>query len=141
MESKFNIQAKITKLNQAKIDLPKLIGNIGQTFFQLNFDKQQWGGVAWLPRKDGTRYAKKMYGHAILVGGTGDLRRAMQNTIKSTDWRKIVWAVKGVPYAEFIQEGTNTMPKRQIIGYNEDMMKMVTRKIESEFNKIMQHEK
>lgn len=141
MESKFNIQAKITKLNQAKIDLPKLIGNIGQAFFQLNFDKQQWNGVAWLPRKDGTWYAKEMYGHAILVGRSGDLRRAMQNTIKSTDWRKIVWAVKDVAYAGFINEGTDDMPKRQFIGYNDEMMKLVTRKIDSEFKKIMQHEK
>lgn len=141
MESKFNITAKINKLNQAKVDLPKLIANIGQTFFQLNFDKQQWNGVAWAQRKAGNWYTNKMVGHALLVGRTGDLRRAMQNTIKSFNWSKIVWAVKDVSYAQYINEGTPNMPARKIMGYNDEMMKLVTRKIESEFKKIMQHEK
>lgn len=139
-ESKFNIQGKIDKLNAAKVELPRLLANTGQTFFQLNFDKQQWDGRHWAPRKEGTWYARKMAGHAILVGRSGDLRRAMQDTIKSADWDKIVWAVKDVPYAKYVNEGTDKMPKREFMGFNEDLLKKVKQKITNEFDKIMKHE-
>lgn len=138
MERKFNIHAKIDKLNAAKTDLPNQLANIGQTFFQLNFDKQGWNGTPWAPRKEGTWYTKKMYGHAILVGQSGDLRRAMQNTIISADWSKVVWGVKDVVYAEFIHYGTDDMPARPIMGISDELMRAVTKKVESEFDKIMQ---
>jgi len=137
MESKFNIQGKIAKLNAAKIELPKLLAQTGQTYFQLNFNKQQWDGQAWAPRKD-NYYGRMMAGKAILLGKTGDLKRAMQDTIVSFDGSKIVWGVKDVAYAGFINEGTDNMPKRQIMGLDEGLMKKVREKIESEFKKVME---
>lgn len=138
MESKFNIQAKIAKLNAAKTELPRLLANVGQTYFQLNFNKQQWDGESWAQRKEGTWYANRMSGKAILVGRTGDLKRAMQNTIISFDWSKITWGVKDVSYAGYINEGTDNMPKRQFMGLDEGLMKKVKEKIDSEFKKIME---
>lgn len=144
-ESKFNIQAKIAKLNTAKVELPKLLANVGQTYFSRNYQKQQWDGKAWDVRKEGTWYAKKMAGKAILTGSTGDLKRAVQNSIISFDWNKIVWGVKdvqsptGFNYAEAINFGTPNMVKRQFMGIDEGLMKAVKKKIESEFEKVMKH--
>lgn len=137
MESKFNIEAKIKKLNQLKKDLPKQLANVGQTYWQLNFDKEQWNGNKWQPRKESTWYANRMAGHHILVGRTGDLRRAMQNTIISFNWDRIVWGVKGVDYAGYINNGTSRMPKRQFIGLNEEVLGKLKATFEAEIDKVM----
>lgn len=140
-ESKFNIQAKIKKLEAAKVELPRLLANVGQTYFQESFRKQEYDGKKWDPRKEGTYYAKKMAGKAILVGKTGDLLRAMGNTIASFDWSKIVWAVKDVSYASYVHYGTDNMPARPIMGITTGLLEKVTKKIVSEFDKVMSHEK
>lgn len=136
MESKFNIAGKIAKLEAAKVELPRLIAEAGQAYFQLNFRKQQWDGTPWEPRADNA-YGRKMAGHLLLVGKSGDLRRAMQNTILNFNWDKIIWAVKDVSYAKYINQGTENMPARQIIGIDEGLLRVVDKKVSSEFNKIM----
>jgi phage gpG-like protein len=135
MQNPFNIQAKIVKLNAAKIELPKSLAEVGQTYFQQNFQKSQWNGNAWAQRKAGY-YANKMRGKHLLVK-TGNLRRALQNTIISYDWKKITWGIKGVDYAKYLNNGTSFMPQRQFIGINEELKAKIKKKIESEFNKIM----
>jgi phage gpG-like protein len=131
---KFNFADKIRKLEEAKTEVPRLLAQIGQSYFQLNFQKAQWDGENWQSRKKETRLSQ---GKAILVS-SGRLHSAMQNTIKSFDFNTIIWAIKDVPYAKYLNEGTEYMPARKMMGNNKELHEKLRRKIESEFKKVLE---
>jgi len=134
MQDKFNFGEKLRRLEEAKVDLPNKLAQIGQTYFQLNFDKAQWNGQSWDKR---VRENKRSDGKALLVS-TGRLRQAMQNTVKSADWNSITWSVKDVPYAQYLNDGTDKMTARKFMGGSPELHEKLRRKIESEFKKILE---
>ena len=99
---KFGFGAMIRKLQAAKAQVPKQLAYAGQLYFQQNFDRQQWDGAPWEKRKTET---KRSEGKALLVS-TGKLRGAMSHTIRSYDWKKIVWGVD-IVYAKYLNFGVH----------------------------------
>lgn len=128
---KFNFHKKIEALQKAKHHLPNDLAQAGQLYFQQNFNKQQWDGVAWKPRKD-NKSPKP------LLVKTGILKQAMQRTIVSKDYKKIVWGVdKNVDYAKYLNFGTPKMVARQFMGIDKKFISLMKRKINLAFNKVM----
>jgi len=138
MAEGFTIQQKIAALQRLKVDLPKAIAESGQLYFQKNFDKQQWDGKPWAPRKKET---KKTIGKHILVG-TGALRQSLQNSIIRYDWKSVEWGVNplskkdGRIYAGYLNYGTDKMPAREFIGGSKELNKRIISLIKREFNKV-----
>ncbi len=130
MNEGFNFKEKIDALERAKVELPRVLANSGQLFFQRNFDRAQWDGVEWEKRKDPTNT------HALLVA-SGRLRQAMQKTIKSFDWNSIKWSVNDVPYAKYLNGGTDNMPAREFIGGGRELDEIVMKKIDDQARKIL----
>ena len=133
MADQWGFDKKIFALQSLKYDLPKDLAKSGENYFAKNFDKQQWNGVAWKPRLKET---KQTEGKPILVR-TGRLREAMQHTIESADYKEIVWKVNGVPYAEYLNDGTNKMVQRKFMGGDKEFLHKMKARITFAFNKVM----
>ncbi len=131
MEDKFRFDKMISKLHEAKANLPRVLAESGQNYFAKNFDKQQWNGTAWEPRM---RETKRSAGKAILVN-TGFLRSRMQDTIWSYDYHEIVWQT-GVPYAKYLNYGTDKMVARKFMGGDKEFLHLMKARIVFEFNKV-----
>ena len=133
MSNQWGFDKKIAELQAMKYDLPKYLSDEGEKYFAKNFDKQQWNGSAWRPRLKETKQTK---GKPILVR-TGRLREAIQHTKDSADYKKIVWTVRNVPYAGFLNDGTSKMVKRQFIGGDKEFLHKMKARITFAYNKVM----
>lgn len=115
MADKFSFDKMLSKLREAKVDMPKEIAEVGEKYFAGNFRKQQSpDGVKWAPRKVKNNQSKytsngneRKRFNPILVK-TGNLRDQMDHTIYKVDWKKIIWRVdpSKVPYAKYLNYGT-----------------------------------
>lgn len=132
MEDKWGFGKMLSRLRDAKVNMPKQLAAAGQLYFQRNFDKAQWGGVPWEPRK---RDSKKTEGKALLVR-TGRLRQSLQKTVREFSWKQIVWGVD-VPYAKYLNFGTDTMPAREFMGFDEELRKEIHDKLKKTFDKVI----
>lgn len=130
MPDQFKFAEKVRILEDAKVQLPRVLANTGQRYFQQNFDKAQWDGMEWGPRKDAYN------DHALLVA-SGRLRQAMQNTIKTVSWSEIKWSVNDVPYAKYQNFGTDTIPAREFIGDAKELDELFMKKIDQQCRKIL----
>lgn len=130
MPDQFKFAEKVRLLEAAKVQLPRVLANTGQRFFQQNFDKAQWDGTPWEGRKDETN------DKALLVA-SGRLRQAMQNTIKNANWSEIKWSVNDVSYAKYQHFGTDTIPARPFIGESKELMLQFEKKIDQQMKKIL----
>ena len=131
-DDKFGFGKMLTRLREAKTNMPKKLAASGQLYFQQNFDKAQWEGKSWQKRKKET---KRSEGKALLVN-TGKLRQAMQKTIREFNWNKIVWGVD-VPYAKYLNFGTDDMPAREFMGFSPELKGILHDKIKQSFDKVI----
>lgn len=135
--SKFGFDKVIAKLQQEKIDLPRILAIATQKFFTDSWSKQGWddGGVkSWKPRAKET---KKTEGKAILVG-TGKLRRAVATSLRSATFEQIKFVIddEKLNYATYINEGTDKMPKRKFMGDSKTLRDIQEKKINLALKKI-----
>jgi hypothetical protein len=127
---KFNFDVILKRMERMKSDLPVRLANQAQNFFVASFDKQGWdnGSVTpWAPRKG------KVTNKPILVK-TGALRRAVSASIRNTSFQSVKLVV-ALPYAKYLNEGTDRMPKRQFVGDSATLRLQQKTKIISEINK------
>lgn len=117
----FDFSKQLDALRRAEVELPIILANTGQRFYLNNFDKEQWDGASWRPRKSSKNT------HKLLVN-TGNLRGAVANCIRSYTWDEILWSV-GVDYAKYQNEGTNTIPARQFFGRSDQLIAKLKAKI------------
>lgn len=133
MSDKFGFRAKLIALQQVKIDLPNVLAQSGQRFFQQEFQKSEWNGQPWKPRKTIT---KKNKGKHLLVA-SGKLKQSLQNTVVNKDFKSIVWGVKSLDYAKYQNYGTANIPARKFLGGSPKLTALLKKKIEFQFNKIL----
>lgn len=129
---KFGFAKKIQELKAMRYDLPKDIAAAGQLYFQRNFDKQQWDGVKWEPRI----YAQKKDVQKPLLVDTGKLRQSLQNSVREADDKKITWGTD-VPYAKYLNYGTDKMVAREFIGGSKEFHDKMKQKIKTAYDKVM----
>lgn len=127
---RFYFKEMLQALEKAKVDMPKKIAEAGQKYFMLNFRKKQTpDGIKWEP--------KKIPNGKPTGVASGNLRSKMDNTILTYDYKRIVWEIKGVPYAAYFQDGTDRMVARPIIEDGKEIRGKIKGVIKSEFNTIM----
>lgn len=116
--------AKIrTRLESAISDIPKVIANEGQKYFNEQFRSQSFEGQKWPEvkrRQPGTfeyKYPKKKYlarrTNPILIGKTRRLKNAINRAIKRVTRTGVIWGVYGSEgkYGSFHNRGIGQKPR------------------------------
>ncbi len=130
-------------------DLPIIIGKEAKDVFSKNFHKQAWGRKPWQEvqrRQSWTRahaYAKEHHpartSRRILTGDTGDLGRSLEynaETGKVTVSSDLVYAAVH-NYGLRAGRGSGfTMPQRQFIGEDPELLKKIHDIINTKLNKL-----
>lgn len=135
--SKFGFNKAIMKLETIKTQLPKVIANDAVGFWLKGFREEGFTDKtfkAWKPRK-GTQTGRNAT-RKILVD-SGKLRRSVSNSVKTATWQMIHFKVE-VPYAKYVQEGTDKMEARKFMGDSFQLRKQLTAKINLVIRKIWQ---
>ncbi|MGL5133074.1 MAG: phage virion morphogenesis protein [Planktothrix sp.] len=105
------------KFDRFKRDLPRVLANVVLNDIAKNFAKQAFDGQKWKARKRNPRKRDKK--RAILVD-TGRLRRSFRVKLATPE---LVIIATDIPYAQYHNEGTDKMPKRQFIGMSRQLEK------------------
>ena len=147
MDNKFHTGQIIANSQKLKHDLPILIANQAQRFFENSFQIQGWDDSSvknWKEvnrRIGGTteyKYPKtkglSRQTSPILVR-TGKLRRAVSNMIRSKTFESIK-LVCAIPYASYHNDGTDKIPKRQFMGDSKDLRKAQRILIDNQIDKV-----
>jgi hypothetical protein len=143
---KFNFDAVKKKIDNAKREALVSLSVQAQDYFLSSFKKQSFDGQSWQQvqrRTSGTKaylYPKtkglQRRTNPILVG-SGDLINAVSTMsrtaqITGTSMRMTV----NVPYAAYLNDGTNKMVKRQFVGQTQELTEMQQKEITSIIDKI-----
>jgi phage gpG-like protein len=148
--SKFNFDKVQRNIEKLKRDLPIVLANDAQRFFNSSFVKQGWDGVNWItPQRKiaGTnayKYPKKganaRHTRATLVG-SGKLRRTVAQSLVSKTFQSIKFIVN-LPYAAVHNEGLpikgGRMPQRKFMGDSETLRKLQREKINKAVKSVWQ---
>ena len=152
--NRFNFEQGQKKLVQSRRELLVLLSNQAQNYFAESFQKQGFNGEPWKEvkrRTPGTKSYKypKSKGlqrrtSPILVGAGykvrgGILRRAVSTMARtaqiSTNRLRMV---VDIDYAEYLNKGTEKMPRRQFVGQTEELTRMQKELINRIITKIWQ---
>lgn len=122
-----------------KTKLPLKIANTIQNHFLQGFRKG--GGQTnasiggWRKRKTArsARERKRGVGRALLVR-TGSLRADIKK--REVSFNRIVVGTRSIPYAGYVNDGTNKMPQREFIGESRVLEKKIEKKIVRELDKM-----
>ena len=154
MLNRFNFENVKKNLERTYRELLVLLSNQAQNYFVDTFTKQGFNGDPWKevqrrdPKTKAYKYPKtrglQRRTSPILVGAGykirgGVLRRAVSTmartaAISNHQLRMIV----DLPYAGYLNEGTEKMVKRQFVGQTEELTRMQTTKINEVILKIWQ---
>jgi len=145
-----NIQ-RITKEYKEFFDkyAPVIAGKESVSFFKKNFQNEAWGRNKWQEVK--RRQSEKTKGAAktrkILTGATCDLARSIE-VKETTPGTVVIWTNPSAfsskePYGRVHNEGLRagrgagfTMPKRQFMGNDPELNKIIIEKLESKLKEI-----
>jgi phage gpG-like protein len=146
---------RLTKQRSAQLEkvinnnLPVIIGRLAVNFFTESFQNETWGRKPWKEvkrRQSQTReykYNAKHHParttHKILTGNTGSLGRSLkyeEKKDKVTIYSDLIYAAVH-NYGLRAGRGKGfTMPKRQFIGKNKELIAIILKEIEQEINKV-----
>jgi len=152
--NKFNFEQVQKKLVQSRRELLVLLSNQAQNYFADSFQKQGFNGEPWKevqrrdPKTKAYKYPKtrglQRRTSPILVGAGykvrgGILRRAVSTMARtaqiSTNRLRMV---VDIDYAEYLNKGTEKMPRRQFVGQTEELTRMQKEKINEIMTRIWQ---
>ncbi len=129
------------KVNYAAFQtkIPLKIANDVQNHFLRGF--QRGGGSTdasiggWKKRKTSrsARERKRSVGRALLVR-SGKLRADIKK--RKVSFSNITVGTRAIPYAGFVNEGTEKMPQREFIGDSRVLEKKITAKLIREIDKV-----
>jgi len=150
--NKLNFDKITAQIPQVERELLVSLGNQAQNYFVSSWRKQGFGDDKWKEvqrREQGTKAYKypKTKGlqrrtSPILVGAGyktrgGTLRRAVSNMMRTAEIGKgRLRMVVDVPYAGYLNEGTDKMVKRQFVGQNRELTEMQEKKIKQIYDKM-----
>lgn len=119
-------------------EIAKRVAEEARDHFVEQFDNQEWEGKDWQPLKDSTlKYkASQGYGSTPLVN-TGNLRSALVNCIKKASWKDGVVLNVDTDYAQYQNNGTDTIPARKFFEDSYELQKRWNRALDEEIRKII----
>ena len=128
---------------------PVIAGKEAVSFFKKSFQNEAWGRTKWKEVK--RRESEKTKGAArtrkILTGATGDLGRSIE-VKEITPGKVVIWTNPSAfgskePYGRVHNEGLKagrgagfTMPKRQFMGSDPELNKIIIEKLETKLKEI-----
>lgn len=152
--SKFNFKRVIDNIVQVKREVPIVLMNTAQNYFLKAFKDQGYNGQSWtevqrrIPDTQEYRYPKTK-GLArrtkpILIM-TGKLRRevSLLSSKARVSYSKYDFKVQMeidssvVPYADYLNKGTEKMVKRQFMGNTPELRRILRAKLKSYFDKAI----
>lgn len=133
-----NFPVYIKEYNKFKQVVPNLIANTVKNHFLAGFRKG--GGQTdrsrngWAKRQQESGKRARRSGRALLVN-IGDLRSDIKT--RRVSFRSIVVGTKNIPYATFINEGTENMVQREFVGRSRELeRRKIIKIINIEFLKL-----
>jgi phage gpG-like protein len=144
--SDFKLNIVIANMGKFKSDVPRVIGNLMLNYYKDSFQNASFGGSRWKEvnrRIKGTPEYKYPKNRGLgrrtsnILVRTGALRRAVDGSLEIVSWDKIRFNVKN-DYAAYHNEGTKNIPKRQFMGYPDDLKTMVEDKFNEMSNQLWQ---
>lgn len=123
MANRFNFGEIAQKIKS--IDLSLDLANTAKNEFLNNFKTQSFNGKPWQKRK-----STKDAGRNLLVK-SGRLRRDVSNSVSTghKNSNMSYTLIVNNPYADYNNEGTGRLPKRQFVGTTEELNKKLLLKI------------
>ncbi len=143
-KNKFEFDKVFEKLQQMKPKLPQEIAAIAQSSFVKNFNDESFFGKKWQQvqrRIEGTKAYKypktKKLSRRVkpILVGTGKLKREVNSSIRQATFEEIRLGVD-LPYAGYINEGTEKMPQREFMGNSPILEKKIKDKIRKSISQI-----
>jgi len=143
-KNKFEFDKVFEKLQQMKPKLPQEIAAIAQSSFVKNFNTESFFGKKWKEvqrRQEGTKAYKypktKKLSRRVkpILVGTGKLKREVNRSIREANFEEIRLGV-AIPYAGFINEGTEKMQQREFMGNSPVLEKKIKDKIRKSISDI-----
>lgn len=134
----------MTRLRDSKDNIATKLAEAGRDFFVRQFDAAQWTDRTpeqWeevqrnIPGTSANRY-NRYAGNPPLVN-SGELRQALVDCIKEKRWDNIHWEVDN-DYAEYHNDGTATIPKRQFMGDSYELNNILAKVLEDEIIRIVE---
>ena len=129
----FNLKklGKWREWKRYKRQIPKLVANDGVHIWLDSFKKEGFVTDPFEKWKDNARStknkkiakgfsknAKKGKKKLQILVESGDLKRAVSDSVHKAKWNKVEWRVKGIPYAEYHNEGTGKDVVRRFMGHS-----------------------
>jgi hypothetical protein len=142
--NRFNFDKIIARLERQKDGLGLKLANVAKNEFLGNFKEQGFNGKKWQDVKRRTNPTKKdirtgASTRAILQGkGSGRLRKDVANSVASGHKISNTGYTLKVdnPYAGYLNEGTEKMPKRQFVGTTPRLNNKLLNKVNQEIKII-----
>lgn len=126
----FNLSKQIATFEGQKEELMKMLAENAKNHFIDNFHQKSWEGSAWQPRK----FNKYDDGHPLLEK-TGSLKNAIENPNIEVNENSYKLTIEN-DYAEYQNDGTNTIPSRKWMGDSEKLEEEQKKIIEGYINRI-----
>ena len=105
MRDKFNFDKIIERLKAVKSTVPAKIANTTLNYFLRSWQVEGWDGKAWkVPMRKMKKGGSSRNQSKTLVQ-SGNLRRAVANSLVSANFDKIQFKVSGIEYAQIHNDG------------------------------------
>ena len=117
IEAKFDKWTKKFRNKDETILKPFLEKEVKRTKKRIRTDKRTPDGIPWAIWAESTAISRARKGTALrgLLYDTGALLKSIEYDINNDRFA----VGSGVDYAEYLQEGTDNMPAREFLGFNE----------------------
>jgi phage gpG-like protein len=135
--SKLGIDKSLSKFENIKFQLPKIIANDGVRFFLKGFRSQGFTDEVFTRWKSRKGVQKGRDATRNILVDSGALRRSVSNSVKVATWDKIKFQVE-LPYAAYLNNGTDKMPQRKFMGDSKKLTQENIKKIKEVIGSIWQ---
>lgn len=142
-ESQFGFKYVLANIGTLKKTLPGLLANQAQRHFVSSWSKNGWEGTPWaevqrrMSFTKAFKYARPADRTRHINVKTGALRRATGDCVKSLSFERTELIV-AIPYAEYINEGTDRMVARPFMKDSEllrqEQLKLIVKQVDKVWN-------
>jgi phage gpG-like protein len=138
---RWDIEGKIKAFQRFEKNIPRRVGNIALNHFLESWDDEAFsdstkGSNPWAKRKTTNKADRTTGRRRQLLIDSGALKRSMKVSRPAT-FKRIAVGSYGIKYAEFHNQGTSKLPKRQFVGKSAVLDKKIKRLITTELKRIL----
>lgn len=141
MARRWDIEGKIKAFERFEKNIPRRVGNIALNHFLKSWDDEAFsdsteGSSPWAVRKTTNKADRTTGRRRQLLIDSGALKRSMKVSRPAT-FRRIAVGSYGIKYAQFHNQGTAKLPKRQFVGASKMLNRRIHLLIKNELKRIL----